>query len=212
MTSVPYPIDVAGDLVAGSLSGRERGARAGKARPSARAGTGDWGDFGFIVRAATVGDVVIMDVRNHAFARAESPCALGGLALMYLVRRGAWRLAWPGGRGLAVTSAAGSFAACPGGPPPLLEADPGTAVTVLILPTAALGPPALGRAVVGSARSAEARVLLAHADAAGEAAEGLSPVGARGARDALLQLVRAGPGPGTGAGGDGGGGRPTGRP
>jgi AraC-like DNA-binding protein len=159
---------------------------------SAGLGIGESGDFGFTVKAARVGDVVIADVCNDSFTgREKTPCTAGHLVLMHLVRRGAWHFAQPGGRGGAVTTPAGSFAMCHDGPPPSLEADPGTAATVLILPASALGPLTPGRVVVGSARSAEARVLMAHASTVGETAGGLSPAGVWGARDALLHLVRA---------------------
>jgi AraC-like DNA-binding protein len=58
------------------------------------------------------------------------------------------------------------------------------------LPASALGAPADRRPVVGSARSAEARVLMAHVGVVGEAARDLTPAGLQSASEALLELVR----------------------
>jgi AraC-like DNA-binding protein len=60
---------------------------------------------------------------------------------------------------------------------------------VAVLPARVLGPLAGGGQVTGSAGSAEARVLMAHAGAVRETAGGLSRAGVRGARDALLGLA-----------------------
>ncbi|MCW2897035.1 MAG: DNA-binding protein [Actinomycetia bacterium] len=61
---------------------------------------------------------------------------------------------------------------------------------VLVLPAPALRPLTGGRQIIGSARSPEARVLMAHASTVRETARDLTPAGLQGARDALLQLAK----------------------
>lgn len=152
---------------------------------------GEPGGFGFNVKAAQVGDAVIADVYNQSLSgRTRASCASGDLALMYLVRRGAWRATPPGRQGQLVVLPAGSFIVCYDGSPSSLEADPGSATTLLCLPALALGTPADRRHFVGSGRSAEVRVLMAHASMIGETARDLSQAGRRSARDALLELAR----------------------
>ena len=61
---------------------------------------------------------------------------------------------------------------------------------MLILPARIVAPLLGGRNVVGSARSAEARLLTAHANLLSQTAGDLTPAGLLAARDALLELVR----------------------
>jgi AraC family transcriptional regulator, positive regulator of tynA and feaB len=89
-----------------------------------------------------------------------------------------------------VTVPAGSFIARHDGPPSLFDVSPGARVMVLILPAPSVAPLLGGRNVVGSARSAEARLLTAHANLLSQTACDLTPVGLLAARDALLELVR----------------------
>jgi AraC family transcriptional regulator, positive regulator of tynA and feaB len=109
------------------------------------------------------------------------------------MRRGAWHFGRPNGRGETVTGPAGSFIALDNGPPSLVEVDPGATAKVLTLPASVLAPLMGGRQIAGSARSArsaEVRVLMAHANIVCETVHDLTPAGLRGARDALLELVR----------------------
>jgi AraC-like DNA-binding protein len=176
--------------------------RAGEAWPVPGLGFGGPGDVGVRAAAVRVDDVVIAEVCSESSAvRFAAGGGCGDRVLMCLVRRGAWRFARPGG---TVTVAAGAFIACREGPPSPSEVDPWTAAMVLVLPASGLGPLAGGGQVTGSADSAEARVLMAHAGTVRGTAEGLSPEGVRGARDALVRLAGgvlrrecggAGPGP-----------------
>jgi AraC-like DNA-binding protein len=150
-------------------------------------GIGGPGEAGVGAAAVTVHDVVIAEVRSESSAvRFVAAGGCGDRVLMCLVRRDAWRFARPGG---IVTVAGGSFIACREGPPSLAEVDPGTVAMVLVLPACALRPLAGGGQVTGSAGSAEARVLMAHAGTVGETAGGLSAEGVRGARGALVRLA-----------------------
>ena len=153
---------------------------------------GDSGDFRVDVQAVTVLDTVIADVYSASFTgRTTAARDSGDRVLVHLMRRGAWRFARPDGRGETTTVPAGSFIARHNGPPSLFTVDSGALAQVLILPAAVLEPLiGGGRDIVGSARSAEARVLAAHAGMVGEAVPDLSPAGVRAARDALLELVR----------------------
>jgi AraC family transcriptional activator of tynA and feaB len=171
--------------------GRERDVQVSEASLLAVPGIDEPCKFGFAVRAAQVGDAVISEVSNESFAARTATGTSRYWVLMHQIRRGAWRSSQPGGQSQLVTAPAGSFTVCHDGPPLRLEADPGTVATVLYLPASALGIPASRRHVTASARSAEARVLMAHADMVREAARDLTPVGAQGARDALLELARA---------------------
>ena len=75
----------------------------------------------------------------------------------------------------------------------LVEVDPGATAKVLTLPASVLAPLMGGRQIAGSAhsaRSAEVRVLMAHANIVCETVHDLTPAGVRSARDALLELVR----------------------
>jgi AraC family transcriptional regulator, positive regulator of tynA and feaB len=110
---------------------------------------------------------------------------------VHLMRHGSWRFARPDGRGEDITVPAGSFIVRHDGPPSLFEVGSGATAEVLILPASLVLPlPGGGRQIVGSADSAEIRVLMAHAHMVSETACDLTPAGVRGARDALLELVK----------------------
>jgi AraC-like DNA-binding protein len=161
--------------------------RVGEAWPVPGLGIGGPGEAGVGAAAVTVHDVVIAEVRSESSAvRFVAAGGCGDRVLMCLVRRDAWRFARPGG---IVTVAGGSFIACREGPPSLAEVDPGTVAMVLVLPACALRPLAGGGQVTGSAGSAEARVLMAHAGTVGETAGGLA------GRAAAAGVRRGGAGP-----------------
>jgi AraC-like DNA-binding protein len=141
-----------------------------------------------VPHAVKVHDVVIADVRSGSSVCQSGDS--GDRVFIHLVRRGTWRFAVTDELREAVVVPAGSFIASYTDPPVPIDADRGAAATVLILPGRVLDPLLGGRRTVGPARSAEARVLMAHADTVGRTADGLSPAGARGARDALIELAR----------------------
>jgi len=153
-------------------------------------GIGGPGDFRVEVRAVKAHDVVIMDIGNFSgsfTARSGGLRGAGDRVLVNLMRRGTYRVDWPDGQ---ATVSPGSFLAHDNGVPALCEADPGAAAKILILPVPVLASLMGGRPIVGSARSTEVRVLMAHASTVGETVHDLSPAGVRAARDALLELVR----------------------
>jgi AraC-like DNA-binding protein len=133
-----------------------------------------------------VHDVVIADVYNESFT-CQSMAApdSGDRVLMHLIQRGVWRFARPDQRGETVTMPPGSFIARHNGPPSMFDVDPGATAKGLILPASLLN-----RQIVGSLRSAEVRVLMAHANTVCETVRDLTPAGVQSARDALLELAR----------------------
>ena len=172
---------------------REWNARIGEPWPLPGYGIGGPGDFRVRLRAVKAHDVVIVDIRNYGGSFAALTTGVrdaGDRVLVHLMQRGAYHFARRDGRGENVSAPAGSFLAHDNGPPWLCEVDPGAATRILILPATVLGRLMGGRRIVGSAPSAEVRLLTAHASTVGENALDLTPAGARGARDALLELVR----------------------
>jgi AraC family transcriptional activator of tynA and feaB len=175
---------------------REWDARIDQPWPLPGYSIGESGDLRVKVRAVKAHDVVLLDVCNYGGSftgRTTGDLDGGDRVLAHLMRRGAWHFARPNGRGETVTVPAGSSIALDNGPPSLVEVDPGATAKVLTLPASVLAPLMGGRQIVGSARSArsaEVRVLMAHANIVCETVHDLTPAGLLGARDALLELVR----------------------
>lgn len=142
------------------------------------------------VRAARVQDVAATTVAvgpelRHAGGRG----AVDDVAWLYVVDRGSWTLGEPGGA--ATTVRPGGF---------LLHhvlrhrpnrAAPGTRARVLVLPSGLLPALPRERALTGSARAAEVRLLLAHLRAVHETVAGLGTAGVGAARDAAVELTNA---------------------
>jgi AraC family transcriptional regulator, positive regulator of tynA and feaB len=171
---------------------REWDAQVGEAWPLPGLDMGESDKFRVRVRAVKAHDMVIADVYNESFTcRSVAAGESGDQVLMHLVQRGTWHFTRLDERGEAVTVPAGSFIARHNGPPSRFDVDPGGTAKGLILPAALLRQLAGGQQTVGSARSAEARVLTAHANIIGETLGDLTPAGVQAARDALLELVRA---------------------
>jgi AraC-like DNA-binding protein len=171
---------------------REWEAQTGEAWPLAGLDIAFSSHFRISVRSVHVSDVRISDVYSASYVgRTTADHEGGDTVLLHLMRRGAWGFAPADGRGEAVTVRAGSFIVRDDGPPSVFDVTPRAKATVLILPAPAVAPllGAGGRPLVGSASSAEARVLMAHAHIVGETARELAPSGVQAARDALLELV-----------------------
>ena len=169
---------------------REWSARIDESWPMPGYGSGGSGDFQVEIRAVKAHDVVIVDMDNYGgsfTSRSTGVRAVGDRVFVNLTRRGASHFVRPDGQ---ATAPAGSFLAHDNGAPSLCEVGPGAVARVLVLPVPVLVSLMGGRVIVGSARSAEARVLMAHASIVGETARDLSPAGVLAARDALLELVR----------------------
>jgi AraC family transcriptional regulator, positive regulator of tynA and feaB len=170
---------------------RAWGVQIGEAWPLPGLDVGASDNFRVRVRAVKAYDVVIADVYNASFTcRSVAADQSGEHVLMHLIQRGSWRFARQDERGEAVIAPAGSFIARHNGPPSLFDVDPGGMAKGLILPVSLVRQLADGRQTVGSARSAEARVLMAHANMIGETVHDFTPAGVQAARDALLELVR----------------------
>jgi AraC family transcriptional activator of tynA and feaB len=148
-------------------------------------------DFRIRVQATHVRDVAVADFYSDSYvARTTANREADDKVLIHLMRRGSWRFGRLNERGEAVTVPAGSFIVRHDGPPSLFEVDRGATARVLTLPASVLGPMIGDRQMVGSAGSAEIRLLAAHADMVAETAPILTPAGGQGARDALLELVK----------------------
>ncbi|NGO14364.1 helix-turn-helix domain-containing protein [Streptomyces sp. HC44] len=164
----------------------------GQALPLPSFDVGESGDFRINVQAANLHDAVIADVYSERFlGRPAADRESGDRVLVHLMRHGSWRFAALDGRSESVTVPAGSFIARRNNPPSLFDVAPGSRATVLILPTAVLGRTTRGRQIVGSTRSSEMRILMAHASMVRETVRGLTAAGVQGARNALLELARA---------------------
>lgn len=149
---------------------------------------GSSGDFRIRVRAVKAGDSVIADVRSESLVGTNEALTTDsdGQVLMHVVRRNVWQFARRRDSELAVP--AHHFMLQRSGPP-TSEIAKDAAATVLILPSSDLGPQIKDRLVIGSAASAEMRLLLAHVHLLSESVGGLSPSGVQAADQALAVLV-----------------------
>jgi AraC-like DNA-binding protein len=187
-----FSADITPDTTPDGLAAlqREWSARIDKSWPMPGYGSGESGDFQVEIRAVKAHDVVIVDMGNYGrsfTSRSTGVRAVGDRVFVNLTRRGASHFVRQDRR---ATAPAGSLIAHDNGAPSLCEVGPGAVAKVLVLPVPVLVSLMGGRVIVGSARSAEARVLMAHASIVGETVHDLSPAGVLAARDALLELVR----------------------
>jgi AraC-like DNA-binding protein len=170
---------------------REWDTQVGEAWPLAGLDVARSSDFRIKVQAVQAHDVVIADVYSESYVgRTTADRESDDKVLMHLMRQGSWHFDRLDGRGQAVTVPAGSFVMRNNGTPSLFKVERRAAGRVLILPASVLRPLIGDRQVVGSADSAEVRLLTAHADMVAENLPDLSPAGVRGARDALLELAK----------------------
>jgi len=169
---------------------REREEQTGEAWPLAGLDVAGSTDFRIKARSVTAHDVVVSDVYSQSYVGWTTAEREAAPVLLNVMHQGTRYFARLDGRDQAVTVPAGSFIARHDGPPSLFDVSPGARVTVLILPARIVAPLLRGRNVVGSARSAEARLLMAHANLLSQTAYDLTPAGLLAARDALLELVR----------------------
>jgi AraC-like DNA-binding protein len=170
---------------------REWDTQVGEAWPLAGLDVAGSSDFRINVQAVQAHDVVIADVYSESYVgRTTGAREADEKVLMHLMSRGSWHFDPLGRRGEAVTVPAGSFVMRNNRLPSLFEVGWGSTGKVLILPASVLGPLIGGRQVVGPTKSAEVRLLVAHAGMIAETARDLTPAGARSARDALLELAK----------------------
>ncbi|WP_433578484.1 helix-turn-helix domain-containing protein [Nocardia brasiliensis] len=150
------------------------------------------GDFRVRTRVAKVRDVAVTDLDSASVIRtAGTPYGYADQVRMYVVRRGTWTLGGtPGGDEYRVTG--GQFLLRYGSPLHF-GAVPDTTVRILTLPSAVLDSRLRNRSSLGSADSAEMRLLMAHTTMVQETVTALGPAGVHAAHDALLELARAVP-------------------
>ncbi|MER7847682.1 helix-turn-helix domain-containing protein [Kitasatospora sp. NPDC096077] len=161
----------------------------GEAYPAPAFTPGATGEFRISARAVLVHEAVLADVHSRSLAGTNSSALDQGddTVLFHAVTRNAWDFARHGEGRLTVP--AGDFMLQRSGPP-TVEAARQARATVLILPARGLGPLIGDRLVTGSAATAEARLLLGHAELLSRSAPDLSPSGAEAAQLALIELVR----------------------
>ena len=148
-------------------------------------------DFKINVQAVSAHDVVIADVYSESYVGRTVPDhETDGWVLLHLMRHGSWRFGAPDGRSEDLSIPAGAFIVRHDGPPTLFDLARGSTADLLFLPAPAVAPLPGGRPILGSARSAEVRVLMAHAHAVRETVRDLTPTGLWAARDALLELAK----------------------
>lgn len=152
--------------------------------PAAGPGPGMARSFLARARAARVQDVAIADFRG--VSAIWTSAAVNGIedqVWMYVVRRGGWTIG--GGRVLRAGEfllQRGRLARC--------ETAPGTTGRTIVMPAGMVGPLPGERGITGSANSAEARLLMAHADMVAATAAGLGPAGGQAARAAMVELAK----------------------
>ncbi len=109
--------------------------------------------------------------------------------VLHVVQHGTLHFTRPRERDV-VTVSAGQFIAWCTSSPWHLAVEPGTATKMMVLPAAEISALIGDRSVVGSADSAELRVLMAHANTVGSMLNDLTPAGVQAARDALIELFK----------------------
>jgi AraC-like DNA-binding protein len=149
------------------------------------------GGFRIRVRASRLQDTVIAHLYGESLAGGTQGALhhLDDRVLVHVMGRGEWRFAPPRGGG-DVTVPAGQFVVRHNGPPVRFEVEPRTTAKVLILPAAQLQPLIEDRPVVGSADSAEVRLLMAHAKIVDATLDDLMGAGVHAARNALIELAK----------------------
>jgi AraC family transcriptional regulator, positive regulator of tynA and feaB len=133
----------------------------------------------------------ITDIRGASAIRTEGPLSgVEVLVRMYVVEHGAWTLGSSHDPAQQTVSA-GGFLLRHVGRPSHFETAPHTTARVLVLPAAMLKPMLGGRIITGPADSAEARLLMAHANMVYTTMPELSPAGVQAAHSTLIELVKA---------------------
>ncbi|GAB7039217.1 MULTISPECIES: helix-turn-helix domain-containing protein [Catenuloplanes] len=151
---------------------------------------GTLADFRFRMRVARVRDTVSLRLRGATPARtAGPPCRDEEFVRLWIVRSGAVVLG--GAREDSLhTVPAGGFLIRHAEPLAHFRFPPGTTADVVILPADALLPLLGGRAVTGSARTAELRLLATHAEMVRRTLPELTPAGVDTAATVLIELAR----------------------
>jgi len=150
-------------------------------------------DYRIRIRHCKIGDAVVEDLYSESIVGGTGGSFnhLNDRVVLHVGRKGTWDFTRSNGNGGAIgLSGGGRFVARLNDPSWEFGIGPRTRSTVLILPTAELGPLLADRPVLGSATSPEMRVLMAHVAMVQDTLAHLSPDGLTAARNALVELVK----------------------
>ena len=166
--------------------------QAGRSVPLPAAGLTRSGDSRASIRGLRIHDVLITKL-SYASTSIDGTWIdsryFSDMLVVDVVEKGSWSFARARDRDQLVVPA-GQFIVRHTGPSWRFAVKAHTNTTTkLVLPVAHLGPLIHRRPVLGSADSAEMRLLLAHARMIDDSLDDLSPAGARAARGALLELA-----------------------
>ena len=142
-------------------------------------------------RALKLHDVAIIDLHGVSAVRSDSvPPKFRQQVRMFVVRRGAWTRDGSRNRG-DQTLSTGDFVLEHTERKSRYETVPDTIAKLFVLPAAILDPLLGNRITIGSAASAEMRLLVAYSDMLHETVPSLSTVGVEATRNSLLELAKA---------------------
>ncbi|MEV0481979.1 helix-turn-helix domain-containing protein [Streptomyces sp. NPDC050508] len=166
--------------------------QAGRSVPLPAAGLTGSGDSRASIHGVRIHDVLITSI-CYASTTADGTWIdseyFSDMLVVDVVEKGTWGFARPGDRDRVMVST-GQFIARHNNPSWRFAVKAHTNTTKkLVLPVAHLGPLIHRRPVLGSADSAEMRLLLAHARMVDAQLDELSPAGVQAARNALLELA-----------------------
>jgi AraC-like DNA-binding protein len=149
-------------------------------------------DYRIRIRHSKVADLVMEDLYSESIVGGTGGefNHLNDRVVLHVGRRGTWHFNRSDERGTAIDMIGGQFVARLNDPSWDFGIGPKTRSTVLILPTAGLRSLVAERAVVGSVRSPQLRVLMAHAAMVQETLPDLSPAGVTAARNSMVELTR----------------------
>lgn len=148
-------------------------------------------DFRVRTRSLRVADVLVVDQESWATVRTGGAPGAGEAVTLWFVRRGELTLDIAGGADRHA-GPAGRVLMQHMGRPSHFAASPSASVTAVTLLAPELTALLARQGVAhGSARSAETRLLLAHAGMVNRVAGDLTPAGVLAARDTLTELSRA---------------------
>jgi AraC family transcriptional activator of tynA and feaB len=142
-------------------------------------------------RALKLHDVAVIDLHGVSAVRSDGvPLKLEQQVRMFVVRRGAWTRDGSRNRG-DQTLSTGEFVFENTERKSRYETVPDTTAKLFILPAAILHPLLGNRITIGSAASAEMRLLVAYSDMLHETVADLNVAGVEATRNGLLELAKA---------------------
>jgi len=142
-------------------------------------------------RALKMHDVAIIDLHGVSAVRSDRvPPKFEHQVRMFVVRRGTWTRDGSRNRG-DQTLSTGEFVLEHTDQKSRYETVPDTTAKLFVLPAAIFNPLLGNRITIGSAASAEMRLLVAYSDMLHESVAGLSAAGVEAIRNSLLELAKA---------------------